>query len=212
MLVFMDCQMPEMDGYEAAMCIRKEEAEHGGHIPIIAMTASAMKGDRENCIAAGMDDYLSKPVNQNQLGTLLEKWLPEVGQDSSPGGEDTAPGEVRTEADWAPAPPLPMDFAALERLYGDIDLPHLIDSFLIEGDELLQEITESIEQNNFGEVARLAHQLKGLAVVMTGSRLASLAIELEGEAKKQSIDRAKVLQIDISEELKKLARLIDERK
>jgi HPt (histidine-containing phosphotransfer) domain-containing protein len=105
-----------------------------------------------------------------------------------------------------------MDFAALERLYGDIDLPHLIDSFLIEGDELLQEISTNLEENDFGEVARLAHQLKGLAVVMTGSHLASLAIELEGEAKKQSFEGAKVLQIDISEELKKLALLIEERK
>jgi DNA-binding response OmpR family regulator len=121
--------MPEMDGYEAAMCIRKEEAERGGHIPIIAMTASAMKGDRENCIAAGMDDYLSKPVNQNYLWTLLEKWLPAVAQHPAPGAESVPPADLVSRAEAAPEPP--MDFAALERLYGDIDLPHLIDSFLI---------------------------------------------------------------------------------
>ncbi len=213
-LVFMDCQMPEMDGYEAAMCIRKEEADRGGHIPIIAMTASAMKGDRENCLAAGMDDYLSKPVNQNHLWTLLEKWLPAALQQAAPLAEGAAsaqaPAQSALAADKAAAPP--MDFVALERLYGDIDLPHLIDSFLIEGDELLQEISSNLDLNDFGEVARLAHQLKGLAVVMTGSDLANLAVELEGEAKKQSIEPAKVLRNDISEELKKLAQLIEERK
>ena len=74
-LVFMDCQMPEMDGFEACREIRSRDQPTSG-IPIIAITANAMKGDRERCLAAGMDDYVSKPFKQDDLKNVLEKWIP----------------------------------------------------------------------------------------------------------------------------------------
>jgi CheY-like chemotaxis protein len=73
-LVLMDCQMPEVDGFEATRRIRALESHRGGRLPVIAMTANAMQGDREACLAAGMDDYVSKPVNPEALAQALEKW------------------------------------------------------------------------------------------------------------------------------------------
>jgi two-component system sensor histidine kinase/response regulator len=73
--VFMDCQMPEMDGYAATAVIRTREAQTGSHVPIIAMTANVMPGDREQCLAAGMDDYVRKPVQAADLVTMLQQWV-----------------------------------------------------------------------------------------------------------------------------------------
>ena len=88
-LILMDCQMPHMDGYEATRIIRHRESRQRSRgtarrrIPIVAMTASAMTGDREKCIAAGMDDYLSKPFSQADLNRLLEKWSRACPQDTT---------------------------------------------------------------------------------------------------------------------------------
>jgi CheY-like chemotaxis protein len=73
--ILMDCQMPELDGYDATRRIRA--AENGRRIPIIAMTAHSMPGDRERCVAAGMDDYVSKPVRASQLEAVIKQWLPD---------------------------------------------------------------------------------------------------------------------------------------
>jgi CheY-like chemotaxis protein len=78
-LILMDCQMPELDGYQATEAIRQQRQELGldtQHLPIIALTASAMPGDRERCLAAGMDDYLSKPIRSDDLARILRRWLP----------------------------------------------------------------------------------------------------------------------------------------
>ena len=83
-LVLMDVQMPEMDGLEATAAIREMEQQSGRHIPIIAMTAHAMKGDRERCLDAGMDDYLAKPVDAKALMEVLQRWSPAASQRPTP--------------------------------------------------------------------------------------------------------------------------------
>jgi CheY-like chemotaxis protein len=76
-LILMDCQMPEMDGFEATRAIRqREEQSAARRVPIVALTANALEGDREQCISVGMDDYLTKPFKQEQLREVLDRWLP----------------------------------------------------------------------------------------------------------------------------------------
>ncbi len=202
-MVLMDCQMPEMDGYEATTVIRREE---GGahHVPIIAMTASAMKGDRENCLASGMDDYLSKPVSQSDLMRVLNRWVLHVSEveaapaapssrqareltkNSAEPSEAAEPAQSETSADRNTNSTV--DVNELVTLYGGDDLPRLIESFLQECDSLISDISIAYENGRVDELIRLAHQLKGLAVVMTAVPLSDTALELERAARRSSGD------------------------
>lgn len=82
-LILMDCKMPVMDGLEATKAIRAHEADHGGHIPIIAVTANAILGDCQKCLDAGMDDYISKPFTKQRLSEAIYRWLPQAKQAQS---------------------------------------------------------------------------------------------------------------------------------
>jgi CheY-like chemotaxis protein/HPt (histidine-containing phosphotransfer) domain-containing protein len=180
-LILMDCQMPEMDGFEATRAIRELEKSTGKHIPIIAMTASAMRGDRESCIASGMDDYMSKPVGRQQLIAVLKRWL----------GKDGPPTPATMNFDPLTADPnSPLNVVKLTSLYGEQGMPELLHSFLGESEKLIKAIKHHTTQRNDKDLATEAHQLKGLSAVMTVEELEKLSQELERAARQSSWEQA----------------------
>ncbi|MBT7587637.1 MAG: response regulator [Gemmatimonadetes bacterium] len=166
-LVLMDVQMPEMDGLEATAVIRADEAETGRHMPIIAMTAHAMKGDRERFLAAGMDGYVAKPVRPLELYEVVE------GTESS-----SAPVESALRRD---ATDMPYHWGvALERVGGKEEmLWDLVEMFFEECPKLMRQIGEHIDGGNGKELRRAAHTLKGSAHVFAADGVADAAARLE---------------------------------
>jgi two-component system sensor histidine kinase/response regulator len=175
-VILMDVQMPEMDGFEATAAIRAHQYATGRRVPIVAMTAHAMKGDRERCLAAGMDDYLPKPVDREDLRRVLN-W--------AAGLSGEAPREAVSEATPPPASPAFDRATALARLGGDEELlAELAGLFREEGPRALREIGASLAAGDATGVRRTAHGLKGAAGYVGGTLTAEAAhrIELLGAA------------------------------
>jgi PAS domain S-box-containing protein len=175
-LILMDIQMPEMDGLEATLALREWERQHFRHVPILAMTAHAMPGDRERCLRAGMDGYLSKPV---RIGDLLRAVEHYAGNGTSAFEQDAEPAQVSDtigrkwmgEIDYS---------AALARVGGDADLlKELLGMFLEEYPRLLSQIREGLGGHDAASVSSAAHQLKGLLAQFGAetARQAAYAVE-----------------------------------
>jgi len=168
-LVFMDVQMPEMDGYAATAAIRELERGSGRHIPIIAMTAYALKGDREKCLAAGMDDYLSKPARLAEIEEAIHR-VTEQGEGSLGVTLDRA---IPASAVWDRA-------AALDRLGGDESLLNeLIEVFFNDYPVLAARLTEALAKGDLASLREPAHTLKGSLGVLGLQETAGLAQAIE---------------------------------
>ena len=169
-LVFMDCQMPEMDGYAATMAIRSRESG-SERLPIVAMTAHAMKGDRERCLAAGMDDYLSKPLRPDELDAALERWLgtPAAAESAVDAGPSEDPFDALVDE-------------ARMRVFR-VDYPEIIDQlielFVESTPPLLVELREAAGRGDGEDVRRTAHKLKGSCQNIGAGFMAKLAHDLE---------------------------------
>ncbi len=147
-IVLMDVQMPEMDGLQATAYIREKEKESGAHIPIVAMTAHAMKGDRERCLAGGMDGYLSKPISSGGLAQAIADALPVVA-----GAAGTSNSAAKGEA---------MDEELLARFGGDANLlRELAELFIQACPKMLADIRDALQKRNAKALERAAHSLKG---------------------------------------------------
>jgi CheY-like chemotaxis protein len=177
-LVLMDVQMPEMDGLAATAAIRRNERETGGHIPIIAMTAHAIKGDRECYLASGMDDYLAKPVELQALEVVLERWgAARIGNGSNPIHEEATKMRL-------PGKPISTDVFDIEALRSRVEndlalLSEMIDLYLSSSPLLLQELESAVAFRDGERIARAAHTLKGVLGSMCASTCAEAALQLE---------------------------------
>jgi PAS domain S-box-containing protein len=199
-LVFMDLQMPDMGGFEATQELRAREWRTGQHLPVIAMTAHAMKGDRERCLEAGMDDYVSKPVRAQELFEAIARVLPDE--------EVTAPPH--------PAPEVPLDRAdLLDRVGGDLALlREIVGVFLDTFPGMLAELQQAFQRRDPAALHRVAHTLKGMVGNFGARAAVEAALRLEGMGRTQDLDQVGPALAELEQALDRLrpalARLLEE--
>jgi len=167
-LVLMDVQMPEMDGLEATRILRESEFATGQHQPVVAMTALAMNGDKERCISAGMDGYLSKPIRPQELDQVLDSYMA-IKEEKSPSIDQPSTAESPVDADQL-----------LDRIDGDRTLlAELVDLFRVDCPGNLRMAQEAIDRQDAGSLMRSAHTLKGALSNLSATRASALAADLE---------------------------------
>jgi PAS domain S-box-containing protein len=182
-LVLMDVQMPRMDGFEATAAIRASEEGSGRRIPIVAMTAHALKGDRERCLAAGMDDYVAKPIQVPVLIEVMERLTV---------GAEPAPPE--TGATPAPPPGTPVfnRDAVMTRVDGDEELlQEIVELFLEDAPRQIERLKAALEAGEAALAQRQAHTLKGAAANVGAETLSGEALRIELAAKEGQLAAAR---------------------
>ncbi len=232
-LVLMDCQMPEMDGFAASREIRRLESSgsvfcrHGGRLPIIALTANAIKGDREACLAAGMDEYLSKPIEPNDLVEMINSMLPRAAEQASD-APSPAVAKCDTLIEPAPAGSRPAAAAeastqilndapvfnfdeALNRCMGKQEmLDRLLAKFRDKIIEDLEGLEGYVKEANPQKIAFIAHGIKGVSANLSAERLRRCAAELEQAARTCDFSRIEPCLDHIRDEIRKCLESLQE--
>ena len=175
-VIFMDCQMPEMDGFDATKAIRAREASEnaGRKTPIIALTANAVVGDRERCIAAGMDDYIPKPMSPEQLEEVLARWVPAAGgfPGPAPAGEPARAPRAEGPVDWTMVSDLvaltPPDFIA-----------ELMGLFFRDSATALTDLRIAWREDDLASWSQIAHKLRGSCATLGARAMMETCAEME---------------------------------
>jgi len=189
-LIFMDCQMPKLDGYEATREIRKHERQSGAEsTPIVAFTAYAMKSDRERCLDAGMNDYLSKPFDEQQLFGVLHRWLPDKVVGSHKGNCAASlkveKGSVHLNSEMLAI------FDKIKRP-GEADfLSHIIGIYLEDSPGLLEDISEALKVNDHEALQVTAHKMKSSNSQIGAKCMEEICIELEKMGLEKNVNKEK---------------------
>jgi CheY-like chemotaxis protein len=183
--ILMDVQMPEMDGFEATREIRKREAASGsrGHMPIIAMTAYATEGDRERCLEAGMDDYVSKPISASKLFKAIEALVPPAPEEETPVSAGPAPEAQKSVS--LNADGLIRSFENDQQLFQE-----LVEIFLSDSPQMLNTLRDSLKSTDAKTFKRTAHSLKGMLRNFQAESAAETAFELEQLGEQAKLDDA----------------------
>ena len=207
-LVLMDCQMPVMDGFQATSEIRRfrssADAPQPKHMPIIALTANVQKGIQEECMAVGMDDYMSKPFEQQQLRKILTKW---IGSSAiQPGDTDDQPATASAVVAVNPDDESPLQQGPLEKIRamqrpGAPDLlKKVIDIYLNDSPNLIESIKQSIASGDARTLEEAAHSLKSSSANIGASRVSELSKKLEQFGQQQALEAAQKLLDDLETE------------
>ena len=205
-LVLMDCQMPVLDGYAATRSWREREGPVLHRLPIVAMTANAMAGDRQKCLEAGMDDYLPKPVTRDELAACLQRWRP-ITDERKAGGAGTAeaapaagpaapPDPVPPPAAQPAATPLPAStqpmmkdsvLGELRELLGASGVAQIVSMYLADAPRLLAQLERAALDNDLATLRSVAHTLKSSSANMGAMALSDAARTLEHGVRDSSI-------------------------
>ena len=192
-LVLMDVQMPQMDGFEATAAIRSSERQAQQHVPIIAMTAHAMDGDRQRCLDAGMHDYIAKPLDAEAFQCVVQHW----GSRGKPQSTSTTPHA---------APTVVLDRQlAVKRMGGDEELFHeMVQVFLDEGPDRLTAVREAFDKGDAEQLERAAHSLKGAIGHFAAQPAWDAAYEVEKLAEERRLDAVPDALVELERHVKLL--------
>jgi CheY-like chemotaxis protein/HPt (histidine-containing phosphotransfer) domain-containing protein len=209
-LVLMDCQMPDLDGFAATAEIRRREQGSGAHLPVVALTANALDGDREICVAAGMDDYLAKPFTGEQLATLLARWLrpaahgrettatvPSSSSAAAPpsvkDGRKAAPAAAGAAVTVGSVPPVTLNRKAHDSIVaigGNPLLQRIMRLYLETSPALIDALRTAVACRDARALARAAHTLKSSSANIGADRLAQSCRSAETDARADHLDAA----------------------
>jgi CheY-like chemotaxis protein len=193
-LVLMDCQMPVMDGFQATAAIRQSQVGAPRRLPIVALTANAMEGDRERCLAAGMDDYLPKPHTLAQLERVVARWLSPAGPDA-PSADPTASGAGRGEADDDTVLNMKLleQFRGLDPSGGMGLVKQIVEVYLNTAEDTVCQIEQAVAAGDAETLRRAAHTLKSSSVNVGAERLSGLFRQLETFGREGRLEEAQSL-------------------
>jgi CheY-like chemotaxis protein/HPt (histidine-containing phosphotransfer) domain-containing protein len=209
-IILMDCQMPEMDGFEATTEVRRREGEER-RTPIIAMTANALKGDRERCLEAGMDDYISKPVKTEDLSALLHKWVRVAQTHKTPLANKTRQAD-REDFISAIEPEKLREFDELTGENEPSLVIEVIDLFLSDAPPRMAELRGALEQNDGPRVERAAHTLKGSSSHFGAKTFGAICLKLEQMGHENQVASAHTLLPELEQEFSRLERALQQEK